>query len=935
MISAVRRLDPSFWLVMGFSGGCPVSSVPSVPSTVPLTNRRAAWIAAAVFTVMAIWMLRDGLGSGRVLIAHESLTRSAPWNKALEHPEAFNSYLVDQPRIYYPYLLEAARVYAGEADALWTSRGGAGQPFLGNITSSLLHPLTLLAAFIDLDWLPWLQGVLVLSLGAFFTWLFLRRLNLSIPAAAFGAVAFGFGGHQVLWLQYALSHTLLALPFTCWAVERLSSDPSRRRVAILAFGFALFVLGGHPETGFAAGLVAGLWALYRLWDSHGRMLVTGAVLLAVALSAVQWAPFLEYVRESHGLRLRELETSRLQSGGVSFASAIYAFLFITAVAILRASASRGFAKRMLAVAACALGIVMARRMGMAVSSGVIFLPELYGNPSGGAAFTAAQDFPGLNAAYVGVLPPLLLTLGFFVGMGHGFIRFFALVGLLLWGTAFHLPGVEGLVRLIPGLTEVAPTRLLGPVGFCTACGGAMVIDRLSARGVKPGVLFGVGRLAVTMVLALLVAFLVLLLPFKERDDVVAQTSGLRGPDPAIVHGGRTSVNICLDLEQPVDDLRILVDGDVLRSGMAAATLPGHPFREALLTYRMEEGRHRLRVEAVEDGEVRVIGDQSLQIGRRRQLSVRDLLMISLALGGLGWLVMKNRTHGSWVLAAIVTVDVMSLGSGYNVGSDVAELFPPTQTVEFLRAQKPPFRIFTEGTILPPDTQFVAGVDHLLSYDNLGFSRTHRWLQQVPIQMDAFASFSFSRTTADYASPRFDALDVRYILTDTDTDLSDIPGMQLAHESETNVWENTENRGRAYIVGRKMDLQSDDLERLLAADPGEVALFETAFHGELGGSGRVVSVDHRGSEIEVVTETTGNTILILAESKAMGWSVSIDGGPEQETRYVNLSWHGVPLSEGRHKVLFSYDPPSYRWGLRLSLAGALVWLLMLLFPRHLS
>jgi hypothetical protein len=902
---------------------------------VPASRSRGAWIAFAVFTVMAAWLLRDGLGSGRVLIAHESLTRSAPWNVALERPESLNSYLVDQPRIFFPYLQEAARVYAGEADALWTSRGGAGQPFLGNITSSLLHPLTLLAAFVNLDWLPWIQGVLVLSLSAFFTWLFLRRLNLSIGAAAFGAIAFGFGGHQVLWLQYALSHTLLAMPFTFWAVERLVSDPSRRRVAVLAFGFALFVIGGHPETGFVAGLVSGLWALYRLWDAHGRMLVLGSVLLAVAMSAVQWAPFLEYARESHGLQLREIATSRVETGGVSFAAVIYAALFVTAAALLRASASPGFMKRVLAVAACALGIVMARRMGMAVSSSVIVLPELYGNPTGGGAFTGAQDFPGLNAGYVGVLPPILLALGFFVGMGHGFIRFFSLVGLLLWGAAFHLPGVEALVRLIPGLTEVAPTRLLGPVGFCTACGGAMVIDRLAAPGLKPGILQGVGRLAVTVVMALLLGFLVLHLPFNSGDGLQSAPSKLRGPDPAIVYNGRQFVPICLDLEKPVDDLRILVDGNVLRSGMAAATLPGHPLRERVMTYRMEEGRHRLRVEAIDDGERRVLADQTLQVGRDRRLSSRDLFMIALSLGGLGWLIMKNRNLGTWVLVAVVTTDVMSLGNDYNVGSDTKDLFPPTQTVEFLRAQQPPFRVFTEGTILPPDTQFVAGVDHLLSYDNLGYSRTHRWLQLVPIQMDAFASFSFSRATADYASPRFDTLDVRYILTDRTVDLSDIPEMKLAHESEVRIWENMDNRGRAYIVGQQMDIHNDEIERLLEADPGEVALFEVSWPGELGGSGRVVSVDHRGSEIEVKAETLGNTVLILAENKAAGWTASVDGGPQQETRYVNLAWHGVPLSEGRHTVLFRYDPASYRWGLRLSITAVIVWLLMLLFPRYLT
>ena len=80
---------------------------------------------------------------------------------------------------------------------------------------------------------------------------------------------------------------------------------------------------------------------------------------------------------------------------------------------------------------------------------------------------------------------------------------------------------------------------------------------------------------------------------------------------------------------------------------------------------------------------------------------------------------------------------------------------------------------------------------------------------------------------------------------------------------------------------------------------------------------------------------GDTVLVLAENKAPGWTATIDGGPELETRYVNLAWHGLPLPPGRHTVLFTYDPPSYRWGLRLSVAGALLWLLMLLFPRHLS
>ena len=58
---------------------------------------------------------------------------------------------------------------------------------------------------------------------------FLRRLGVSAGASLFGGLAFGFGGHQVLWLQYALSHTLLALPFCFLAVERVEKETGAAR----------------------------------------------------------------------------------------------------------------------------------------------------------------------------------------------------------------------------------------------------------------------------------------------------------------------------------------------------------------------------------------------------------------------------------------------------------------------------------------------------------------------------------------------------------------------------------------------------------------------------------------------------------------------------------------------------------------------------------
>ncbi len=892
--------------------------------------------AFALHLLLALCLLRDGARPGAVLVSGESLTRSLPWSEVLPDTPPRNRFVGDQVRIFYPYLLEAARVYAGEASWAWTGRGGGGQPWVGNMTSALFHPLTALAAVLPVERVPWLAGVLVLALSAQFTFLFLRRRDVSPGAALVGSLAFGFGGHQVLWLQYALSHTLLALPICFWAVELVVQDRSRRRVALLAAGFALLVLGGHPETAYAAGAVAGLWALYRLWDAHGRFLVLVALLLGAALSAVQWMPFLEYALQSHGLWLRRAEAARGGAGVSLGAAAIYALFLLAALALVRLSAEGGLVKRMLAIGAGVLALVVARRMGLAVASVVPLLPDLYGSPADGGAFTGAQDYPGLDSAYVGALPVLLLAVGALVGLGGGFVRFFALGALLLWGAAFHLPAVEGVVRRMPGFAQLEPTRLLGPVGFLVACGGTLVLDALCHPQTKPGVRGACLRVGLTCALILGGAALALRVQVDPHGGRTV-IAGLIAPQPRDVFDGTAPVTIAFDVQQPAEDLRVMVDGRVLRSGEAQPTLPGQPLQVLYDAQRGEEGRKRLRVEAESGGRVQVIADQPLILRRERRVAPRDMACVLAATLLAGALCSRRRAWGPAAAVVLVAVDVLSFGDGWNAATPAAELYPPTRTGDFLRAQPGPFRIWTEGNSLPPDTQFAERLDHLLSYDNLGYHRTYQWLVAARIDMDAFATFRMSRETTRYDHPRFDALDVRYILTAPGTDLSDVRGLRLVHEGEARVWENTDSAGRAWVVGHALDLRTTDparQEELLAADPRVTALLEQP-PPALGGRGTARVLQHAGAEVRVHAECDGPALLVLAENRGPGWTAAVDGGPERPTLACDVAWQAVELPAGVHEVVFRLASPALRWGAGISAIAAGLWLLLLLLPRHLS
>ncbi len=899
------------------------------------TARWSAPVALVAYLALAFALLADALPSDRTLVSTESLRRSLPWSAVLAEAPPHNRFLGDQSRIWYPYLVEAARVYHGEADPWWTARGGGGLPFLGNMTSSLLHPFTLLAAFVELPRVAVLQGVLTLSLGAWFTFLFLRRTGQRWWAAMFGGLAFGFGGHQVLWLQYALSNTLVALPFTLWAIEGLVEDGTRRRAALAALGFALMIFGGHPETALVSAIVAGLWGVWRLWDAQGRFLLAIVGLLAVAVSAVQWWPFLEYAGSSHGLWLRRLEQAR--GGGMESlaATAIFALFFVGGLALVRSGMQRGLLKQAAAVVGGIVVVVMARRMGTAVSGLVMLLPDLYGSPLGGGAYTGAQDYPGLNAGYVGALPALVLAFGALAGLGGGFVRFCAVTSLVLWGAAFQLPAAEELVRAVPGMGQMGPTRLLGPVGFLTACGAAFVLNVLCDVTVRPSVLAGVRRVALIMLLVAAGSVLALRIPVDPHGgrQVLA---GLEQPAPDAIHDGAAPVPILVRLDAPADDLRVEVDGRVLRAGRAEPAPDGAPVRVLYDAQRGEEGRHRLRVEIVREGRRTVVADQPLVLRRARQLAARDVAAVLVSLGFVAWLCLRRRGAAPVFASLVVAADVLSFGWGWNASAPADELFPATRTTAFLAEQAGPGRVFSEGTVLPPDTQFAVGVEHLLSYDNLGYHRTYQWLLNVPIDMDAFATYSFSRANVAYDSPRFDVLDVRHVVTDLQTDLGDIADFRLVHESEARVWENTGNMGRAFIVGSALDLVRDAPEKLRLADPRQVALLEEPLDSALGGRGtaRVVARDRAQLTVETVVEG-GEALLVLVENRGPGWVASIDGGPERPTLACDVAWQALPVPEGRHEVTLRPRSPAARRGLFVSIAAAGLLLLFLLLPRHLS
>lgn len=94
------------------------------------------------------------------------------------------------------------------------------------------------------------------------------------------------------------------------------------------------------------------------------------------------------------------------------------------------------------------------------------------------------------------------------------------------------------------------------------------------------------------------------------------------------------------------------------------------------------------------------------------------------------------------------------------------------------------------------------------------------------------------------------------------------------------------------------------------DPGFVASLQAQAADPETDRCQIVSYEPDRVEIEV--ETSARGVMVLADLYFTGWQLNVDGKPTEILR-ANRVMRGVPLSPGKHRVVFMYNPLSFRVG----------------------
>lgn len=288
--------------------------------TAPLTRagaaapgvRRLADLAALAFLVAAatlvLWRV---VALGETLLPADVLQIAEPWRS--ERPSAphelWNPMTTDALWHAYPHAMETSRAWR-RGLPLWDPYTFAGMPALA-AGSMWAHPpyrlLDLVLSSRRAYDLSLYAGVLLALVG---TYLLVRELGAGVGGAVVGALAFGLNGYLVGWLFLPqLAATAAFGPWVLLGIERaLHRDGRWTLFAGVAFGlqtlsgyalFAAHFASAVSLRGGAAAIAAAARPLRSARAVLRPLLLTAAALtLGLALAAFQFVPTLELFGET-------------------------------------------------------------------------------------------------------------------------------------------------------------------------------------------------------------------------------------------------------------------------------------------------------------------------------------------------------------------------------------------------------------------------------------------------------------------------------------------------------------------------------------------------------------------------------------------------------------------------------------------------------------
>jgi hypothetical protein len=409
------------------------------------------WVVCAWFLLFTLLFFGQATLHSQMLAPVDAACAvDVVWNEACGDVNQPHNRLIasDQATQFYPWRVLTRQLISEGYLPLWNPYSYSGYPLLANAQSAVLYPINLLTLLVPITHAFALRAVLCLWLASVGTYVLARQLQVSVYGAMLAGISFGFSSPLVVYVGYALVEVVVLLPWLFYVSERLISRPKPGWLIAVAVVLGAMGLGGHPETLVMVILVWVTYVMVRLvmkrwldrcpWSAIWRrvLLFACASALGCGVAAVQLSPSWEMLHTSHGYAARSVNHI------VSPLEAV-------------------------------------THPGELVSLVLLLWPNLFGNPSWPASTAYHIELTHSNfverAAYVGILPLLLLPAAFVGHLNRQVAGVFATVAIVCLGFLLRAP-MFGFITSLPLLETMDFGRFRLPLMLVLAILAGLGLD---------------------------------------------------------------------------------------------------------------------------------------------------------------------------------------------------------------------------------------------------------------------------------------------------------------------------------------------------------------------------------------------------------------------------------------------------------------------------
>jgi hypothetical protein len=289
------------------------------------------------------------------------------------------------------------------------------------------------------------------------------------------------------------------------------------------------------------------------------------------------------------------------------------------------------------------------------------------------------------------------------------------------------------------------------------------------------------------------------------------------------------------------------------------------------------------------------------------------------------------------------VDLWQLLITINPTAPAEYYFPRTGFIDQMKALLPPAeRVVAQGESFPANSGLIYNIRDWRAQDPMisewAFKAAH--YLSPDYSKGIWTEYNMFFPTVNL--PVAPALGIRYFISEstnlnnTDDPDPDRPNIKrLAYKDGLGLYEIEGVPGFTYLsdyLWVEPDEEGADhwLQRVtwakmraygavVEAPERKVESIQRAPDGSSPGSSTVR--EYTPGHIVLDVEAKRPALLVVAESYYPGWKATIDGEPAEVLR-ANFLSQGLVVTEGKHAVVFRYDPDSVRYGTLLSGVGVL-------------